>query len=374
MVAHSGAAVFGGAEKATALLLAGLQVRGHYVVIYCRDAERVAGFAAYGLDARVLSLGGDFMVHNAWRFARVLRHYEPDVVLLTTFRKIWLAALGARLARTAVVAVRVGLSSDTPRNMKYKFALRHWVDLVVMNSEATASAWRAILPDTKAREVVTLHTGVPRPVMRGARGEVRRYVKIPNNAVVIGALARLSDQKRLDRLLEAMVALPDNVHCIIAGAGPLRAQLARHARELGVDARVHWLGHRDDVGDVLDALDVLVITSDREGLSNAMLEAMSLGIPVVSTDVSGAREALYAFPDGTAPGVVVPMETAEIAAALKTLVRDSRLRKQMGAAGARRWREEFDYDRMLNDWETVLLRACRGETQIVRTVANGSVA
>src|SRR6185436_7512571 len=95
------------------------------------------------------------------------------------------------------------------------------------------------------------------------------------------------------------------VRCLIAGDGPEREPLERLANELGIGARVTWLGHREVVGDVLDALDVFVVTSRVEGMSNAMLEALAAGVPVVSTRVSGAAEALAARAGRRAPGVLV---------------------------------------------------------------------
>ena len=86
--------------------------------------------------------------------------------------------------------------------------------------------------------------------------------------------------------------LHEDAHLAIAGDGPLRAALGQQARTLGLRDRVHFLGYQQNIALLMDAVDVLVITSGREGMSGAMLEAMARGVPVISTDVSGAREAL----------------------------------------------------------------------------------
>ena len=111
----------------------------------------------------------------------------------------------------------------------------------------------------------------------------------------MGTVAR--GQKRLDLLLGAVARL-EGVRCLLAGAGPEEAVLRRGARTLGIAEHVVFLGHRESVGDVLDALDVFGVTSRTEGMSNAMLEALAAGVPVVSTPVSGAADALEPLGDG----------------------------------------------------------------------------
>jgi glycosyltransferase involved in cell wall biosynthesis len=356
VVAHNGAAVFGGAEKATALLLAGLQARGHDVVVYCRDEERAAGFAAYGLTARIFSFGGDFMVHNAWRFARVLRREEPDVLLLTTFRKAPIAALAGRLAGVSKIVVRVGLSSDVPRNWKYRFAFQRYVSAVALNSSDMRDAFLAPLPELDPSQVVTIGKGVPAADAPSAPGVVRDELGLPADAFVVGMLARVVSQKRIDRMLYALRELPPNVHCIVAGDGDLAGDMQALATQLSLYDRVHWLGQRDDLPDVLAAFDVLVISSDKESLANAMLEALAAGVPVISTPVSGAAEALRPFADETAPGIVVGYQAEEIASAIRLVMQSPDLLARMKRSAVRRWREDFGYERMLDRWEALLMR------------------
>jgi glycosyltransferase involved in cell wall biosynthesis len=160
-------------------------------------------------------------------------------------------------------------------------------------------------------------------------------------------------QKRLDRLLDALARLPADVHCIIAGDGSQRGTLQAQAGAMGIAARVHFLGDRADVADVLGSLDVFVMTSDREGMSNAMLEALAAEVPVVSTAVSGT-EALRRGDDWIAPGVVVGFDAAAVAEGVRGLLEDAGRRRAMAAAAGRRAREVFSAPRVLDAWERVL--------------------
>jgi len=353
VVAHNGAPVFGGAERATIALLAGLQRRGHRVQLFCNARVVAARAAAAGVPVARLRLGGDAVLTDAFRFARALRRLRPDAVLLGTFRKLWLGALGARLARAPRVVVRVGLSTDVPRSWKYRVALR-WVDVVVLNAEAMRAAFLCRAPGLDPGRVVTIHNGVVPPARPADPHALRRAAGVPEGARVVGAVARLVSQKRLDRLVRALALLPADVHALVAGGGEERGALEALAASLGVADRFHLLGPREDVGAVLAALDVFVVCSDREGLSNAMLEALAAGVPVVSTAVSGAAEALAPDAGGLAPGVVVGFDPAELAAAVGALLADPARRLAMGRAAARRARERFDFERMLDAWEAVL--------------------
>ena len=355
VIAHNGSSIFGGGELGTVLLLAGLQARGHRVRMLCRDRDIAARVESYGVPADVQRVGGDAMLTDALRLAARLRRERPDAVILTTFKKVVLGGLGARLGGARPVVQRIVLEGDTPaRGARYRFALRHWVDFVTLNADAMRAPFLAGDPHLDPARVVTLHDGVRTPERSREPGALRRELGIPGDAPVVGAVARLARQKRFDRLVRALAALPPEVHCIVTGEGEERDAIQSLAAELGVGDRLHLPGFRRDVGDVLDALDVFVVCSDREGMANAMLEAMAFGIPIVSTRVSGAEEALEPLADGAAPGEIVGFSDDDLAAALRRLLADADARRAMGEAGRRRVAERFSYERWLDRWEALL--------------------
>jgi glycosyltransferase involved in cell wall biosynthesis len=361
ILAHNSSKAFGGGEIGTVLLLAGLQRRGHRVLMLFRDQEKADRAASYGIPTGVQRVGGDAMLPDAARLAARLRRERPDAVILTTFKKAFLSGLGARLAGAPFVVQRIVLQGDTPaRGGRYRLALRRWVHRVVLNADAMRAPFLAGDPALDPAKVVTILDGVRAPVRTGEPGGVRRELGIPADALVVGSVARLAGQKRFDRLLRALAMLPEPVHCLIAGDGPAMEGIRAVAAELGMLDRVHLAGFRRDVGDVLSAMDVFAISSDREGFANAMLEAMASGIPVVSTDVSGAREALDAAPGEPRVGIVTGFGEAELAEAIGGLLRDGDARRRMGEAARERALRRFGEERFLDEWERLLEDGVRG--------------
>lgn len=350
VAAHSGGGIFGGTEKWTARFMEGLQDRGHRVRLFCRDDAMVEQFAAYGIPVSVGKLGGVAMVTDAMRLAVKLRRFAPDVLLCLTYRKIFLAGLAGRIARVPRVVFRVANQGTYPRDPLYRFAFRHLVHQVLCNADELRIPFLTHARGVDPRTVITVYDGIP-SVQSPPDDSLRRTLGL-QDVPVIGSVGRLAGQKRYDRLLEVLALLP-GTHCLLAGDGPERGPLERLAEALGLADRVHFLGFRSDVATVLAALDVFLLTSDFEGMSNAMLEAMAMGLPVVSTPVSGAREALV--PDAPeAAGRVVSASPVALADATRNLLEDERARRALGEAARARYTETFTFDRMLDVWERAL--------------------
>jgi glycosyltransferase involved in cell wall biosynthesis len=352
IVAHNGARIWGGAERATVSLLQGLSERGHDVLLLCNKEIVAREAVKRGVPAQICVLGGDVMLHHARRLARVLRSAHPDVFIVGTYKKLFLAAMAARRAGVPRIVARVGLESDTPRSLKYRIALRRWTDGVAVNARRMMTSFER-LDGFGPSKVELIWNSVASSVDSAPSDRVRRELGIEPGDFVIGTVARLSRQKRIDRLVRVVSMLPD-LKCIIAGDGTARSDLETLAAELVVADRIQFLGNRDDARDVIDALDVFVLVSDSEGMSNAMLEAMSRGKPVVSTDVSGARDALAPEGNYTAAGIITGFDEASIAQAIDTLRTDGTMAESLGKSGKARAMTQFSRDAMLSAWEQFL--------------------
>ncbi|MEJ2504217.1 MAG: glycosyltransferase, partial [Gemmatimonadota bacterium] len=230
IAAHNGAPEWGGAEIATSLLLQGLQERGHQVVLYHNRSLVARHAVRYGLEVRRAYLGGDVALHHALRFAVQLRRLRPDALIVGTFRKLWLAAVAARLAGVPVVT-RIGLSTDLPRNLKYRVVFRRFVARVITNADDITAAYRRALPEAPPPIIRTIHKGIRLPPPRRSREETLDVLDLPAGVPVVGGVGRLVEQKRFDRLLEAFAFVPPPARLVVVGDGPLRPELETLARD-----------------------------------------------------------------------------------------------------------------------------------------------
>jgi glycosyltransferase involved in cell wall biosynthesis len=180
---------------------------------------------------------------------------------------------------------------------------------------------------------------------------VRRELGIEANAPLIGAVGALRKEKALEVLVRATGILLEDfpeLRVIVAGSGPERAGLERLIDTLGLNDVIMLVGHRGDVPDVLAALDVAVLCSDREGSPLALKEYMAAGKPVVATRVGGVPELID---DGTHGLLVEPRDPHALAGAVARLLRDPELGARMGSQARRRQVAEFGIDAMVRRFE-----------------------
>ena len=150
-----------------------------------------------------------------------------------------------------------------------------------------------------------------------APGALRASVGVPAGAPLAGIIARLTEQKAHRYLFDAMAATPAlaSLHLLVIGDGDLRDELRARVDRLGLSARVHFLGARRDLGDLLAAIDLFVMPSFWEGLPLSMVLAMGAGLPVVATRVAGIPEVVQ---DGVTGLLVPPADAPALGAALTT--------------------------------------------------------
>ena len=170
---------------------------------------------------------------------------------------------------------------------------------------------------------------------------VRAELGIPEGALVVGSVGRLVPFKGYRYLLDACARMrrqAPNVVGLVVGDGPERLDLERQARALGIERHVRFTGHREDIADLLQIMDVFVLPSVAEHFGRVLLEAMALAKPVVATAAGGVPEIVV---DGRT-GVLVPAaEAAPLADAVLELLADPERLERLGLAGRDRLLEHF---------------------------------
>jgi glycosyltransferase involved in cell wall biosynthesis len=228
--------------------------------------------------------------------------------------------------------------------------MRRLVDAWIVNARAIADSAVAAI-GARREDFFILYNGIEPEAFVSALtpAEAKRRIGLDPGCPVVAKMARLHPQKNHPMFLRMAAAVlqrrPD-ARFLIVGDGPLRAALEEQARSMGLAGAVLFLGLRGDVPDLLAATDVSVLTSDFEGLANALLEAMSVGLPVVTTDYPGVEEIITDRQEG----FVVPREDAQtMAEAICRLLDRDDLRREMGQCGVRTVKTRFSMEAMASN-------------------------
>ena len=277
---------------------------------------------------------------------RRLRELKPDIVhtfLLT-------ASLYGRLAAIlAGVPIVIGTEVNIYENKRPHHALAERLlmrgtDRVVVSAESVRDFYIKQVHAAPAKvDVIYNAVDFSQLQTTTSREALRASVGVPAGAPLAGIIARLTEQKAHRYLFEAMASTPglEATHLLVVGDGELRDELRAMSERLGLSARVHFLGGRRDLGDLLAAIDVFVMPSLWEGLPLSMVLAMGAGLPVVATRVAGIPEVVQ---DGTTGLLVPPADAPAFGAALARLIADPGLRQEMGAAASAFVRPRFGID------------------------------
>ena len=242
------------------------------------------------------------------------------------------------------------------RRIVYRLAGRLAGQLVAVSGDVRSFlAERVGIPSTVVRVVPN---GVP--IDEQPSGEkisaLRRSLALEPYSQVVGAVGSLYPIKGHKFLIDGaphVVRRCPHVVFLVVGRGGLREELEAQASSLGVTPFIRFLGHRDDVPDLLGVCDVFVLPSLSEGMPLALLEAMAAGIPSVATRVGGVREAIE---DGESGLLVPPGDSHALAESIIKLLEDRTLARQMGQYARDVVARRFSVSRMVDDYKKIYAR------------------
>jgi len=320
--------------------------------------EVEAELRAAGVDVVSLAIGPRLATARAARaIARTAAGLRADGVRIVhgyQWRPALVGAIAARLARVPLVlASKRSLTGDDPRARRAWRLIARLVDTIVVNADALRREGEA---HGMAARWALIPSGVD--VARFGNGpslaEAKRALGLDPHRPVVGTVGRLESRKGHEHFLRAartMLGLANGLRpqVVIVGAGPLRAALAREAAALGVAEIVRFTGMLADVRLPLAAMDVFVLPSNAEGMSNALLEAMAARRPVVATAVGGTHEVL----DGGAGVLVPPGDPGRLASEIMKLLADPARAARLGEAARRRVEQRFDARAMAQQLEAL---------------------
>ena len=185
------------------------------------------------------------------------------------------------------------------------------------------------------------------------RRAIRQSLGIGPEQTLVGTVARFNFQKGHQYTVDAIPAILKScpqTRFLFIGEGPTQARLADRVSRLGLEPYVIFAGAREDIPEILSALDIFLLTSLYEGLPLSILEAMAVGLPVVATSVSGTPEAVADEHTGL---LIPPADSQAVASAVVRLVRDPGARRRMGANGRDLVHRRFDKSLMVRQVEHI---------------------
>jgi sugar transferase (PEP-CTERM/EpsH1 system associated) len=371
----------GGTEKAIIKLVRGLEpgLFEHYI---CALRGTGAADCEWASGVTVLHPGRDNAAFqfNVPRLMRVMKEVRPAVVHSRNWGGIE-AVVAAWLARVPVAVhsehgYELEMASGLPfhrrllRHVAYRTASAVAVVTDDLRHYHAAQAWWS--PDA----INVLYNGVdgqefrPQPEVRSA---VRQRLGIPVDALVIGSVGRmvpLKDFATLLRAAEALASETPKLYVLLVGSGPELRRLQDYvANSLQLTGRVVFSGTIDRVTDVLNAMEIFVLPTLMEGMSNTLLEAMAVCLPVVATRVGGNPEIVT---EGECGYLFTPQNVPELVSQLRTLTQDSQRRAEFGRAARERVLRHFSLELMLQRYRDLYInlamrqRAAMASTTYVR--------
>jgi glycosyltransferase involved in cell wall biosynthesis len=337
----------GGVERQWSILLPALADRGISAEVVTLDGEGhfFAELASRGIRADAVGLSGRLPVRGAIRAARAVAARQPDVVMSQGVSANVVGHVsGVRSRAPHIVAFHS--MAESLLTVRQRLILRALAPRVTACTAVTSAQLRFLASlGFRPERLEVIPSGVDTMPLSKPRRHVRASLGILDEEFLAVLVATLRPEKRPERFVEATVrANRENprIRGVVVGGGPDIDAVRRLCDESG--SAVIALGPRSDVADLIQAADVVCLTSDAEALPLSLLEAMALARPVVAADVGGVRDAVV---EGETGFVIPAGDISGFAAALSKLAAAPALVSQLGESGRRRHQERFSVERMV---------------------------
>jgi glycosyltransferase involved in cell wall biosynthesis len=349
-------ATFGGLERVVEELATGQRRRGHDVhvivllepgtaepIIVAHLRERAVPVLSIVLPGRAYATQLRLLREHCARLSPQVIHthgYLPDV--LSTL-------LMPRLAARRVSTVH-GFIGGTRRGRLYEWLqcrAYRWIEAVAVSQKLADDLVRRGVPASHVHLITNAAATIDNPMSRDA---ACRQLGLPISGFNIGWVGRISREKGLDVLIDALPALADlTAHVAVMGDGPERSTLEQRARRVAPGTPVAWPGIVPDAARLLNAFDVIVISSRTEGTPMILLEAMALGVPVVTTAVGGIPDVVRGE-----EAILVPAEdSSALAGAIRSVYSDRAAAATRAQRAKERLADAFSAEQWLDKYDRI---------------------
>ncbi len=338
----------------------GMIDRGHAVTIACPPDALIFSAAE---RMRIPVVGLPIERRNIPAIGAVkdfLRRNQFDIINTHSSTDSWLFSLACRLKRSNEALVRTRhISSKISRDPLTHWVYRFGVKRVVTTGEALR---QQLIRDNRLPEnhVVSVPTGIDTVRFApGNRSDARQILKVPTDKSIVGIVATMRHLKGHLDLVEAASKLSRDVLWLFIGDGPSRTVIEAKIASLGMQQSVLMAGNQDNVVPWLQAMDLFVLPSYAEGVPQAVMQASSCGIPVLSTNVGGIPEIVE---NGVTGKLIQPGNLDALANSIQQILENRSMRERWGTEGRKLAVKNFGSEKMLDRMEQVFLAVSKAES------------
>ncbi len=354
--------VVGGAESQAVMLAGGLNKLGYHCEVFALRAE--GGFCAELESLGIPVKNGKFskgrdrlaLLQGVWRLWRCIYQSRPCIVHTYLPLSNFIGSIAARLAGASFVITSrrgLGIHQESDPRWKYRDRISNALSSKIsVNSKAVGND--TIRRDgVDSKKIVCVYNGLDFSRFQFSadmRQSMRSKLGLSPSDFAWVMVANLFSYKGHLDLLQAFSAIPRNcVACLflVGRDSGVQQKLETMVADLGIADRVVFLGGRSDVPEILSAMDGYVVSSHSEGFSNAILEAMAAGLPIVATNVGGNAEALQ---DGKAGILVSPHDPDALCSAMKKIMDNQESRENFSRVAKQAAREKYSVEAMVANY------------------------
>lgn len=341
---------FGGAEKVVVHLANAMA--DDFKVSLCltkREGELLSQIKP-SILVNSLNAGEGNNLSSIIKLVEIISSNKIDIVHIHNWGVFVESVIAARIAGCSKIFHTVHgpyIQYPVSRKFKIKKFIRHTVEktlskLITRHISVSNDIKKYMVKDIGINEnkIITIHNGI-----RALRSESKahKHEGSCTRFVIVGRVAKIKNHALLLRSLKIVLEQVD-ASLTIVGDGPELNNIRNLARTLNIEDDVEFLGFRDDVNSLLNEMDILVVSSEYEGISIAILEAMSLGLPVIATCVGGNPETII----HNKTGILVEQNEHSLSEAMIKLAMDPKLRNHLGRRANQLFFEHFSEQKVID--------------------------